>query len=181
MSEGSRHCRLGEEKSYQESLSRHLRHDANKAGRFSHVSVPAPSPCVQRAAPGNSPHKWTKNTHRLSFISLNVCRRNHTDENVPCRTFRGIQGLLNAVTGSHCGRALHRSAPLFLPFGFSTPCFCHHYLCHQIAMMQGQSWSGPHVPQPTARQTAREKITIQSGERAAVSAECCERGSSTDG
>lgn len=110
-------------------------------------------------------------------------KQQRVDDNVPRQALPSVRGLLNAVTGSRCGRALHLSASLSPPLHSSIPRSRRHYRCHQIAMMQGKPWSGPRVPHPPPERESKtgseggrrgEKITIQRREGPAVSAECWE-------
>lgn len=73
-------------------------------------------------------------------------------DDVPHQTLCSVGGLLNALTGSHCKRALHLSAASFL-----FPCSCLHYHCHQIATVQEKATEWSPCPTFTTRVRKRER------------------------
>lgn len=74
--------------------------------------------CVQHWVQGTFLHKRVKTHSQTLIYTLCVqgrAKQQRVDDNVPPQTLCNIHGLLNAVTGSCCGWALHLTSSLSLP------------------------------------------------------------------
>lgn len=101
---------------------------------------------------------YRKQKHLQTLIYLSVCVGENTKQqrgdDVPCQAFCGVGGLLNAVTGSHCRRALHLTDTLSSPLHSSFP---PSLLLPQDSNNEGKATEWSPLPTLTTGEHARER------------------------